>query len=434
MSKALDQNGRQKVLDILRRSFDSHDTSRQAVYHAKNGRKPFAEINRHEDGEYLYQRFGMKPFWKALRAEERAQERGVRSEILSFPETYLNAVVHLNDAEKAALEENDFDFFEDTTKTRQKVLEFLAEHPGILSVIEDGGKDIHGHSRPGRGKTSFMNVIGAVQNIEINNDTVLWMLTLDELEALPLAPVMTILKPAGVEVTATAKPTKYTLPNVEIPLDLVFRDVIEYEDPEDLFEKVVPGGIYGVLPDPHFRRCEELVRATYRSAWEEEEAAKVTPLRDFIHAVLEVRAKRDVFLHPTTLIVDEFGDLVPENPEDNHHDEKEKVKEWPKRYGKLRKKNGSLFAVSHTLNEPDSRVLAKERWFATFPRTPVPSSSRAGLGDVPLPKNKPKHIDVGTAYVWDSVNYVEVSWPNPYRAYEWHGEIDIRYPEMEAQL
>jgi hypothetical protein len=79
-------------------------------------------------------------------------------------------------------------------------------------------------------------------------------------------------------------------------------------------------------------------------------------------------------------------------------------------------------------------VLEKERWFATFPRTPVPSASRAGLGDVALPSGKPKYLSIGSCYVWDSVNYVEVSWPNPYRRYDWHGEINIRYPGMEAAL
>jgi len=427
-------DGEAQVRELLHDSFAPWEKSRQAVYHAKNGRQAFTDINRHDDGARMYKDFGLRPFWKALEDEQRRVERGETSQVLAYPETYLNSILHLNDAEKAALEQNDLGIFEDAPRPRKKVMEFMARHPEYLKVIEDGGKDIHGHAKPGRGKTSFMNMIGVVRNAEINNDTVLWMLTLDELEALPVAPWMTIMKPAGVDVAVEAKPTDYRLPDVEIDLTDVFRDVVEYTDPRDLLEKVVPGGIYGVLPDPKFRQCEELVRATYQSAWEADDPTEVTPLRDFIHAVLEVRAKHDIFLHPTTLIVDEFGDLVPENPEDNHHDEKAKVKEWPARYGKLRKKNGSLFAMSHSLGEPDHRVLEKERWFATFPRTPVPSSSRSGLGDVALPKGKPKHIDVGTCFVWDSVNYVEVSWPNPYRRYDWHGEINIRYPGMEAAL
>lgn len=445
MSRATTQtDGEQRVKQLLRESFEPHTSSRQAVYHAKNGRVPFSEIDRHDDGEQIFRGFErgledgrsktLEPFWKLLESQQRALDRDEPAQVLEFPQTFLNALVHLNDAEKQALEQNDLAMFEDAPRTRRKVLEFLAQHPEYLSVIEDGGKEIHSHAKPGRGKSSFMNMVLGVRNAEINHETVLYALTLDELEILPLAPWTTILKPAGTEVRVTAKPTDYRLPEVEIGLDDVFRDVIEYTDPIDVFEQVVPGGIYGVLPDPEFRQCEEIVNATYLSAWEAEEPTEVTPLRDFTHALLEVRAKHDVYLHPTTLVVDEFGDVVPQNPEDNHHDEHTKVKEWPRRFGKGRKKNLSLGVASHTLDETDSGVLSKERWFATFPRTPVPSSSRSGLGNVPVPRDKPRHMDLGECVVWDSVNYVEISWPNPYRRYDWHGEIVIDYPGMEAAL
>ncbi|MBP1985938.1 hypothetical protein [Halolamina salifodinae] len=428
-----EKDGEKIVREMLANDFEPHLTSRQAKYHEKNGRQAFETINRHDDGANMFREFGMTPFWKALRREQRALERGEQSPVLQYPETYLNALVHVNDAEKAALEANDMRMFEDTSQTRRKTMEFLAEHPEYHSVLEDGGKDVHGHAKPGRGKSSFLNVVGTVRNAEINNDTIIWALTLDELEVLPLAPWMTILAPAGVDINAVAKPTAYQLPDVEIDLEDIFRDVVRYTDPIDIFEKVVPGGIYGVLPDPHFRLCEELVNATYISGPEADEPNEITPLRDYAHALLEVRAKRDVFLHRTTLIVDEFGDLVPENPEDNEHDEKDKVNEWPKRYGKLRKKDGSMFAMSHSLSEPTHKVLEKERWFATMPRTPVPSSSRAGLGDVALPSGKPKFLDVGSCFIWDSVNYVEVSWPNPYRRYDFQGQVDISYSGVEVR-
>jgi len=110
----------------------------------------------------------------------------------------------------------------------------------------------------------------------------------------------------------------------------VFRDTIEYRTPRDLMTKIVPGGLYAaVLPDPLFRGCEKLTTATYTPAREAEEPAEVTPLRDVNFAFMETRAKDDEFLHPTTIVHDEFSDLVPLNPEANENDQNRKVKGLP---------------------------------------------------------------------------------------------------------
>jgi len=433
---SIKQQAKQKqVRQLLRESFEPHETSRQALYHGQNNTSDFENIQNHDDGENIYKAFGIKPFFKKLRRQRRRYEDpNERCQLLTYDATYLNALIHLNDAEKAALERNDMSAFEHMPRTRRQVLKFLAEYPEHLSVQEDGGTDMHLYSKPGRGKTSFMNMIGAVRNLEINNDTVLWLLDLDELEILPLAPWTTILKPAGVETTVTAKPTGYQLPNVEIELTDVFRDVVEYTDPKDLFQKVVPGGMYGVLPDPKFRKCQKIVRAAYTSAWEAESMAEVTPVRDFAHAILEVRARDDVYLHPTTIIRDELGDLLPNNPEADENETRRKVKEWPKRYGKARKKGCSFLGASHTMYEVDEDVIRKERWFVQMPRTPVPSSSRAGIGGVPHTKRQVRPMEIGEAIVWDSESYNHIGWTNPYRRYEWHGEIDISYPGMERAI
>lgn len=419
---------KQKVLDQLHEDFESWDKSRQAVYHDRNGRKAFSSINRHDDGERIYKDFNMKPFHEVLETAKRRDHPLYR-----YPESFLNNMIHVDDAELWALEDGDLEFFADEPRTRQKVMEFLArdENSHILSTLGDGGTETHAHAKPGKGKTSFGNVLKGVRNVEINNETVLYCLTLDELEQLPLAPYMTILKPAGVDVDVEAKPVDYRLPSVTIGLKDVFRDVVTYEDPVDLYEKVVPGGIYGVLPDPRFRKCEKLVQATYTPAWEAEESKEITPLRDFNHALLEVRAKEDVYLHRTELVMDEFTDLCPKNPEADANDENAKVGEFPARLGKLRKKNGSLTVMSHTIKQAHEDILAKERWFVTLPETPLPSTGLAGIGEIPVPKGLPTNLDKGEAVVWNATNYAEISWANPYRQYRFRGEINISYPRWE---
>ncbi len=104
-------------------------------------------------------------------------------------------------------------------------------------------------------------------------------------------------------------------------------------------QKIVPGGLYAVLPDPLFRGCEQLTQSTYTPAREAENPSEVTPLRDVNFAFLKSRAVDDEFLHPTLMVNDEFSDLVPLNPEADENDTNRKVKDFPKALGKARKKN-----------------------------------------------------------------------------------------------
>jgi hypothetical protein len=454
---------REAVLEQLREDFDPWEKSRQARYHA--GEASWRKLSRkgiHNDGEKVYQLFSektgdgrtksLKPLHKRLHLEsERAKRNGwphkpksealvENSPVYRYPEAYLDAIIHVDDAELWALEEGrtDDDIIAEQPDTRRKVLEWLArpENEHILAAMSDGGTDIWAHSEPGEGKTSLANYLGGIRYPEVNNETVLWMLTLDELECLPLAPFMTAAVPAGVDLLVEAKPRDPSLPSVEISLEDVFRDTLEYSDPRDLMTRIVPGGLYAVLPDPQFRECEKLVGARFNTAWEAEEPAEVTPLRDNTFAMLETRAKDDEFLHPTTLVNDEFSDLVPLNPEADENDTAKKVKGYPVAQGKARKKNLSTLNMSHSVSRCDEGVREKNRWWVTMPNTPPPSSTLSGIGNVPINMSYiNKVIDrKGKAAVWRNNNYAPISWPNVYRRYEFRGEISIRYPRREEAL
>lgn len=419
----------------VRRTADVHPSqTRQAIYHDRTDDTQFEDLRHHHDAEEIYWAFPdendntLPPFHRIL-----ARDARQGGQATSWPSAYLNHLIHLDDAEMYALERGDLSIFEHAPRSRKRVVELLAkpEYSDILMAMEDGGTGFHCHAKPGKGKTSF-NIHNVIRSVEVNNETYLWMLTLDECEPLPLAPWMTLAVPEGVTLDATAVPVRQDLPRTTIDPELVFRDTIRYSDPIDLLEQVVPGGIYGVLPDPRFRKCERLVRANYNTAWEADDAGDVTPLRDYSHAVLEARAKRDIYLHPTTMFIDEFGDLCPRNPEANEHDEYRKTKEFPNRLAKGRKKNLSVSVASHSLREVDEDILFKERCWVTFPNTPVPNCS--GIESCPLPKDKPLHIDPGSAFSWDTSNYVELDWPDPYKVQGFRGELKLSYPRMEAKI
>jgi len=442
------RNKRNEVLNRLHEDFEPWEKSRQARYHA--GEKSWERLsNIHNDGEKIYQFFSdndgtsMKPFHKKLKTLSRTARRYGMDEahpVYRYPGAYLDALIHVDDAELWALEEGrlDDDIIADQPRPRREVLTWLAqpENEHVLQAMGDGGTDIWAHSEPGEGKTSFANVIAGVRMPEINNETLLWMLTLDELECLPLAPFMTVAVPEGIEYDVYAKPRAPTLPNVEIDLTDVFRDTITYSNARDLMQQIVPGGLYAVLPDPLFRGCKRLTQATYTPAREAEEPAEVTPLRDNTFAFVKSRATDDEFLHPTVMVNDEFSDLVPLNPEANENDLSKKVKDYPTALGKARKKNFSTMNLSHSIARCDEGIREKNRWFVTMPNTPPPSSTLSGIGNVPIDMG---YINTmierkGQAAIWRNQNYAPIEWPNPYRNFRFRGEISVEYPKREEAL
>jgi hypothetical protein len=447
-SRQKEERGKEEVVEQLREDFEPWEKSRQARYHA--GEKSWSRLSDvHDDGERIYKDFedsdgnSLKPFHKKLGSLSRqARINGIENAhpVYRYPSAYLDAIIHVDDAELWALEEGrtDDDIIAEQPRTRRKVLEWLAreENEHVLTAMGDGGTDIWAHSKPGGGKTSFANVVGGIRMPEINNETVLWMLTLDELECLPLAPYMTVAVPAGVEYEVHAKPRNPTLPTTEIELTDVFRDTLEYTTPRDLMSKIVPGGLYAVLPDPLFRGCEKQTMTTYTPARDADEPAEVTPLRDVNFAFMDTRAKDDEFLHSTTIVLDEFSDLVPLNPEADENDQNRKVKGYPVSQGKGRKKNLSTMTLSHSVARVDEGVREKTRWFVTMPKTPPPNSSLSGIGNVPVDKNYVNQFAdrTGRAVIWRDQNYAPIEWPNPYRNYEFRGEISVRYPRREEAL
>lgn len=428
----------------------SHTKSRQARYHANDDVESIDELHTApHDGEKIYQYFSkdtkkaagrsLKPFHKVLKQGER-----IDHPIVKFPSAYLDALIHVDDAEIWALEDGDIGYFEEqgAPRTRIEVMKWISEHPDVIERLSDGGTDMHAHSKPGKGKTSFGMLPGVVRMMEVNNETVLWPLPADktglveEAEVLPLAPWMTLLRPKGVKIGAEFVPKNPRLDKVDVDLTTPhpFRDVIEYEDPVDILENiVVRGGAYAILPDPRFRECERLTATNYISPWDAEDINEVTRLRHWDHALMAARAKADQFLHPSVQIEDEFSDLVPMNPRADASDTYAKVKSWPEVYGKARKKNHSLLSMSHSISRIDEDVLEKERWFVTMPDTDVPGSV-PGISNPPISKQFMHGKKLGTAVVWNTTRFSEISWSNPYRTIDFRGELNIYYPEWQEAI
>jgi len=127
---------------------------------------------------------------------------------------------------------------------------------------------------------------------------------------------------------------------------------------------------------------------------------------------------------------------VPLNPEADENDENRKVKGYPVSQGKGRKKNLSTMTLSHSVARVDEGVREKTRWFVTMPKTPPPSASLSGIGNVPIDKHYINRFAdrTGRAVIWRDQNYTPIEWPNPYRSYEFRGEISVSYPRREEAL
>lgn len=417
----------------------SHTKTKQARAHASDEIASVGDVpSGPHDGEQLYRYFGLTPFHKTLEKLER-----IEHPITTFPSAYLDALIHVDDAEIWALEDGDIDYFREqgAPRTRIEVMKWIAERPRVIERLSDGGTDMHCHSKPGKGKTSFGMLPGVVRLMEVNNETVFWPLPADrtglveEVEVLPLAPYMTLLRPEGVDIRAEYVPKNPRLDKIDVDLTTPspFRDVKTYSDPVDILEIAEPGAAYAILPDTKFRGCQRLTATNYVTPGEADDVSGVTRIRHWDHALLAARAKADQFLHPSTQIEDEFSDLVPMNPRADASDTYQKVKSWPEVYGKARKKNHSLVSMSHSISRVDEDVLEKERWFVTMPDTDVPSSV-PGISNPPISKGFMSGKKVGTATVWTNNRFSEISWSNPYRTIDFRGELNIYYPQWQEAM
>lgn len=410
----------------LQRATEPHTKSRQAV----DGRP----MDRHVDGANIYRRLGLAPWHKYLDAADRAGKNVAR-----YPGALVDALAHVSDREldalrKIASEGVEYDpddpdvshpALRETHNTharRAKLLEWLAADPRRVKALTAGGTDCQLVGSPGSGKTTAA-LYHAATMLAANEETVVWADTLDEsgtnerLEWLAFAPWTTLALPAGYRARVLVHPSDPSLPAFEWDVHHLCRDVVRYDSPEDLLGQLEPGQFTVVYPDPAFRGCRDVSKWAYwppRALGAPGAPGEPTAPVHWWFAFVGAFVSRDVYGHPTTLVVDEAGNWLDPDARANAHQGYEKVKWLSEKFADARKKGLSVWTLTHALAELHPKFRAKQRWWATMAGNEPPATGTLPGGkscpiDVP---QRCLRLDVGECQVWTTNRWCEQHTPN----------------------
>jgi energy-coupling factor transporter ATP-binding protein EcfA2 len=191
-----------------------------------------------------------------------------------------------------------------------------------------GGTDVFARGKPGSGKSTLLNYLSA-RLMDINEETVVWRGSTSRSEWLPLAPWTTLCLPEGVEVDARLESRKKSEPSVPLDVDdleEIVRDVQRYSDPIDLNHRVLePGGFHVVFPDPELRGCAEIYRADDDTPAKRDNLfSEEDPATHWWFGWFLGRVNHGPH-HWTTLVLDEIGDVVPQDAQKDQFGTYQKV-------------------------------------------------------------------------------------------------------------
>lgn len=403
---------REAILD----TFASHESSRQAVANPSP--------DRHIDGENARKAFGMRSLADVL-DEQLERNHPMATE----PRAFIDAFIHLDDWDKRLIESDDIsleDEAERYPKPRRKILQWLGEHTD-LARLNKGGTDAFIHGLPGSTKTTCLQYI-AVRAME-NFEDVVWAATPGRSEWATLAPWTTVCWPSDLEKRLQVNPVN---PNVEpfhMPMSDLVRDVVEYDNPEDLMETLrdrPKGEFYVVYPDPKFRLCEYYTRHSYTNIWEADDLEEETPLVHWWFAFAKARVE-GVHNDWMTFILDEADELLDDDASKDQHDTYQKVKMFRNSFRDFRKTKLSLYLAAHARDEVNLMVRKKLRWTLTMNQEELPE-------DAPADGDWTEDMDLGEGMIWKVQKYASFSWPPMGSYFPSPAKFVVEYPgHDEAQ-
>jgi len=440
---------RAKLQEQIENVLEPHELSAQA--HGD------PSLNRHNDGERIYKDFGIEPFHKYIARGERNGKN-----VALYPSAWVTPLLHLEEREIELLEQlsgeveyrhdephPSHEALEEMPRLRGKMLEWIAADDGdrlpvnakgskTIDSWTAGGTDMQIYGEPGTGKSTLATFI-ATTIAQLNNETVLWADTLDDsgtnerCEWLALAPYVTIAVPEGIPVDVRVVPKDPALNEVTLDLEEICRDVVRYKSPRDLNRKLLEGQIYVVFPDPLLRGCNEVSQWTYNPPSSttpvgEPGPDSATPADHWWFAWMSARITHDDFVHWTSVMLDEAGNLLDPDARKDEHDSYQKVKWWSQKFADARKKGVSIFTMCHALSEINQLQRKKQRWWLTMPgMSPPIGKTMPGEKTCPMEYDYTTSMDKGEAQVWNTRNYASISWPNLKREGRIDAEISIDF-------
>lgn len=340
-----------------------------------------------KDSRQIRQVYGIPPFYKL--------EENLRSAEHPYP----NCIVHEAEAEKY-------------------------DHVGGTNLLAVGEK--------GSGKSTLGLEI-STHLMDVNDECVVWRGSPDRSEWLPLKPWTVLYLPANAEVTPTWRPTDMRADNggEAAALEEIVKEVVYYDDLQDLLQQFDRHEFAVVYPDPTFSGCNEVMEQSgycpheveyiTPSAAEHDEQLKPTPLVHWWFAFNVARLEYGPY-DWMSLMFDEAADLAPESARADKAQTYEKVMSLRRVMADSRKYFFSLFFFAHHEENVHSAIRRTIQWRCSMPDgTANPcrdnnDSPPVGYSAIPMKFDMLSGQDVGRGIVWTETNFTRFSWddfPDP---------------------
>jgi len=305
-----------------------------------------------------------------------------------------------------------------------EIFDYETVAPGCLKHSRDnsawsaaGGTDFMGFGAPGAGK-STLGLHWSINLLDVNNrpgmkEAVVWRASESRSEWTPLAPWATVCLPASCEVDVRLDST-HDGSSRDVELEEVVREVVYYEDPEDLFERCIePGRFHVVYPDPAMRGCQDLYERSpkrYNLKFQEGD-----PVGHWWIACALARVEHGPFDVFVSFILDEVGDFLSQDASKDTFSTYQKVNLFQDIYVDARKYGVSFFSFGHSRAAVHSKIRRKVRWEITMNglANPVKDSQVVGDRSVPMNTDLSSSLPTGKGVMWTGTNFCyPFAWQN----------------------
>lgn len=313
------------------------------------------------------------------------------------------------------------------------VLPDMLEHDWDPDVdMSGGGTDALVRGKPGTGK-STLGCYMAERTMEINDEKVVWRGSSSRSEWLPLAPWTRLCLPEGCDFQIALQSKDPTDPQIELELDElteIVRDVVFYSDPVQLNHELLEQGQFHVVyPDPRMNGCQEVLDNSAERSYDPPSSDRPLFHHDdpavhwwFGWALARVEHGPHDF---TTWIMDEMGDLCPQNARNDSFGTFQKVEMLKDAWVDMRKLGLSVYGFVHAETELHSMIRRKIRWRIQMSGTANPTGpgSTVGFDTVPMRVDQTSRENTGTALAYTETNFEKFRWSDMQQPNDWKLKI-----------
>ncbi|WP_459808543.1 hypothetical protein [Halopiger thermotolerans] len=189
------------------------------------------------------------------------------------------------------------------------------------------------------------------------------------------------------------------------------REIVYYEDPIDLNQKLQEGAFHVVYPDPRMRGCERVYQESPERTYEapgnrEQLFHEDDPASHWWFAWVLARVEHGPH-HWTSLIFDEVGDIAPQSAKKDQFGTYQKVEMLKDTWVDARKFGLSIYCFGHAETDIHQMIRKKLRWRVQMRGTanPTTKSDLVGFESVPMNADQTSNFPIDKALMYTETNF-----------------------------